>query len=72
MKPSYPLGGREGRIALPGTCTAIAGIAVEIKGPEGFWRVRMHHITEATFSGLQTFISTYSFHNYQFFLLINN
>lgn len=46
-------GGKRGR----GSRKSIVVIAVEIKEPKGFGRIRMRHIPEASFENLQPFIS---------------
>ena len=46
-------GGKRGR----GATKSIVVIAVEIKKPKGFGRIRMRHIPEASFAYLQPFIS---------------
>lgn len=46
-------GGKRGR----GTSKSIVVIAVEIKEPKGFGRIRMRYIPEASFKNLQPFIS---------------
>lgn len=45
-------GGKRGR----GASKSIVAIAVEIKEPKGFGRIRMRHIPEASFANLQPFI----------------
>ena len=45
-------GGKRGR----GASKSIVAIAVEIKEPKGFGRIRMRHIPEASFAHLQPFI----------------
>lgn len=45
-------GGKRGR----GTSKSIVAIAVEIKDPKGFGRIRMRHIPKASFEYLQPFI----------------
>jgi len=45
-------GGKRGR----GASKSIVAIAVEIKKPKGFGRIRMRHIPEASFAHLQPFI----------------